>query len=228
MKNKNIFMGLIFVLGAVLLVISQVVDFGQISVWSILVGAGLVAVTVQSIFRKSWFGVFVPLVFIYWMFYKPLSLPYISLWILIVGAVLLATGFKILFGRKKYNFKESKFNKTTIQDSEENIVINTYFSGTTKYLQSKNMKTCYISCKFGGAEIYFDGVVLNNNKAHIFIESKCAGVELYIPRNWNVINEVNCTAGGVDFTGQCFVDENSPTVIIKGNVLAAALEINYM
>lgn len=230
MKKKNIFTGILFILGAVLLVISQFTDFKEIGFWSIFGGIVLLSIMIQSIVKKFWLGFFLPPVFIYWIFKAPFELPDISPWYLFGGVFLVSIGFHILFGGDNKYHHQNKCNPKfeNKNDSEDNPVINVKFNGATRYLYSQNLETCQINCNFGGAEVYFAGSKLKDNKLEIFIQSKCGGVELFFPKNWKVKENVECVAGGVSFSGHCILDDNSPEININGNILAAGLEIHYI
>ncbi len=106
MKMENIFWGILLVLSAVLIIVSQVVSFGSIGVWSILATVLLVAVIVSSMVRLEFFGIFVPFAFLYMIYAEPFGLPMIQLWVLLIAAVLVGAGLSLIFKKKK---KETSF-----------------------------------------------------------------------------------------------------------------------
>lgn len=226
MKKTNIFTGILFVLGAVLLVVSQIVDFAQIGFWSIFAGVVLLAIMIQSIVRKVWFGFFAPPVLLYWIFREPFNLPQISLWILFGCAVLIAIGFHILFGGKKHSYR--KHNYESKNDSDANPVIDVNFNGATRYLYSEGMESCDIRCRFGGAQIYFEQVSLKDNTAEVILDSKFGGVELFVPNTWRVIDNVRCTMGGISYDGKSNTNESSPQLILKGSITMSGLDVHFV
>lgn len=106
MKFENVFWGILLVLTAVLIIVSQVVSFGSIGVWSILTTVFLLAVIVSSMVRLEFFGIFVPCAFLYMIYAEPFDLPTIQLWVLLIAAVLVGAGCSLIFKKKK---KETTF-----------------------------------------------------------------------------------------------------------------------
>jgi predicted membrane protein len=232
MKKRNIFTGILFVLGAVLLVVSQIVDFAQIGFWSVFASVVLLAIMAQSAVRKAWFGFFAPPVLIYWIFKEPFDLPQISLWVLLGCAVLIAIGFHILFGSKKHWYTkegcERRHDYEKKEDSDTNPVIDVRFSGATRYLYSEELERCEIHCRFGGAEVYFEQASLKNNTAEVILDSKFGGVELFVPKTWRVIDHVNSTMGGVSYSGKSSANENAPQLILRGTIALSGLEVHFV
>ena len=47
-------------------------------------------------------------------------------------------------------------------------------------------------------KVYFDNSKIEENEAIVYIDARFAGVELYVPKEWNIINNVSCIFGGID------------------------------
>ena len=97
MKNRNWFWGFFFLLSAIFVIASQIGSFGQIGFISILATVLLAALIIHSIADRNYFGIFVPLAFLYMIYRQPLHLIEISLWLLILAAVFASMGFSFLF-----------------------------------------------------------------------------------------------------------------------------------
>ncbi len=72
------------------------------------------------------------------------------------------------------------------------------FGSAVRYVNSDNLQYADISCSFGGIEIYFDNARVPSGQAAINISSNFSGVDIYIPKEWKVINEMTSFCGGVD------------------------------
>lgn len=72
------------------------------------------------------------------------------------------------------------------------------FGSAVRYVNSDNLQYADISCSFGGIEIYFDNARVPSGQAAINISSNFSGVDIYIPKEWKVINEMASFCGGVD------------------------------
>lgn len=100
------------------------------------------------------------------------------------------------------------------------------FSGAQKYIDSQNLKSVEIINKAGGMEVYLDNAKAAGNKVHMRIECYAGGLEIYIPRNWKIENNVNCFMGAIE-ESESIVDDavNDVTLVLSGTVKAAGVEI---
>ncbi len=84
-----------------------------------------------------------------------------------------------------------------------------------------------MKCRFGGMEVYLDNASLLNGKGIIKIDSSFSGVELYIPKDWTVRNNLRVAMGAVEFMNGPQEDPDK-IVTLVGNVSLGAVEIRYV
>ncbi|HCA28557.1 MAG TPA: hypothetical protein DEP23_02725 [Ruminococcaceae bacterium] len=78
-------------------------------------------------------------------------------------------------------------------------------------------------------EVYFDQAQLSPEGAEVFVDVSFGAIELYIPRHWNVENNVHASLVGVEEARRFNnASENSPKLTLTGNVSLGGLEINYI
>jgi len=234
MKNKNWFLGLFFILTAVSVIAIQVGSFIEIGIWSLLLGALLVAFIISSIIRRNFFGVFLPLSFLYMIFWSPLGLTQIDNWIVLLVGVMLSIGFSILFhSNHKHEFEWYKKCEEISQSSEGSDDDNPYatvkFGSATKYLHSNCLKSGKFIAAFGELEVFFDQVQLSPDGAQVFVDCSFGSLKLNIPRGWKVNDRIHTTLGAVEnkMRGPT-ADNDAPTLTLTGNVQFGAIEINYI
>lgn len=235
---KKWFWGVFFLLAAAAIIISQIGDFRDFGFWTVLMTVVLLAIVIQSAAQKSFGGVFVPVAILYWTYQKPFDLPYLHFWVLILAGVFVSMGFSFIFKKKSWSGCENMFAGVIIDDGlggttdevngdENHPVVHVKFGSTTKYLRAGALESVRINVSFGAAEIYFQDVIVHPNGADVYLNCSFSGVELYIPRTWNLANNANATLGAVDthggFGGDIGVD--APTIRIHGNVSLGAVEI---
>lgn len=234
MKSKNLFWGLFFLALAVFTIASQVGAFGEIGVLSVLEGVLLAALIIYSLISLNFFGVFIPLAFLYIIFRQPLGLPEVSTWMLLLTGLLTSIGFSIIFRKKsKHNTECSyvghDYSKTSETIDDNNPSANVRFSSSSKYLHSDNLESASFSASFGALEVFFDKTQLSPQGAEIFIDCSLAEMKLYIPRSWRVIENINVSLAEVKYTGRpADLTEDSPRLTLKGSVSLGALEIVYI
>lgn len=241
MKNKrNLFWGLFFVLAGVLVIAAQFGSFGQIGLWSILATVVLVAIMVKSIVDMEFIGILLPVAFLYSIYQGVLGLPKISIWVLLLAAVLAGCGLSMLFRKRPkayYAPYVQAGGPPTGEQAELEVGQNTddnhpyakvRFGAISKYLHSNCLENGQFYASFGALEVYFDQAVLSPAGADIFVDSSFGAIKLYIPRGWQVKDNVATTFGAVENKTQNISEVSGPELRLTGNVSFGAIEIQYI
>ena len=152
-----------------------------------------------------------------------------------VGTWLLAWGLTSIFHPEKSRIKVNKqidinFGDDDTEDVEysTNSIINitSSFGEKVQYIQTNDLQYVTIDSKFSGLKIYFDQATIQN-QATIEIDGNFTGIELYVPKEWNVQSHVRAFFGGVDEKGQPS-SSGYPTLNITGRVHFGGVEIHYI
>ena len=253
--------GTALLLAAAFVVASQVGDFGEIGIVSIVIAALSAALFIQCIISLTFAAVPIPLGVLYYVFQEPFDLPRIGFWILVAVVALSSIGLAILLPQKnKHKFdKVVRVGKTIhvgndIEDEGENYSsdkprnggfrieeqieedgidnnpsISVQFGATSRYIHSQNLETAHLECKFGSLEAYFDHANLSPGGAEVFCYCDFGSIVITVPRHWRVIDEINCTLGGVDANrNHARPTEDSPVLTVKGSLNLGSIEIRYV
>ena len=89
------------------------------------------------------------------------------------------------------------------------------------------MKTLSLECNFKSLKVYLDNVTLDGDILSIEIDSAFSGIELYIPKNWEVIDNTSISFGGVKEKNRSSM-ENTKKVILTGDVNFTGVDIIYI
>lgn len=234
MKNRNWFWGIFFLLSAVAVIAIQIESVGDIGIWSLLVGVLLVALIVYSIINLNFFGIFLPLAFLYMVFWEPLGLVEITPWMLILAAVLTSIGFGLIFHKKRkckvdvHPSGEAVISEgETIDDNHPYAKVQ--FGSSSKYLHADALESGRFVSSFGELDVFFDQVQLSPAGAEIFLDCNFGSIKLNIPKNWQVVDDLHVTLG--EFTNNrrtASLTENAPRLTITGNVQFGGVEISYI
>ena len=238
MKRRNWFWGIFFLFSAIFVFASQVALFKEIGAISIAATVLLTALIIESIFHRNFFGIFIPLAFMYMIYQEPL-LPYIgmklSIWMLLLAAVLVGIGFSILFPKKPKsktvccNDIDGKFNYFSDSMNGNRVFAKESFGASCKYLHSDSLESGHFQVSFGAMEVYFDQAQLSPEGAEILLEVSFGAIELYIPRHWNAFTDIHTSLAGVENDNRYNkADPDSPKLTIKGNVYLGGVEIHYV
>lgn len=243
-KIKNVMWGVVLLLIAVALVLYKLEIPGldllpEISLWKVLLGVACACWLVDSISTVSYGGITFSIAFLGILFGKELHIEALVPWTLLVVAFLAYMALHLLFPRNyKWNKQQSycgsregcyagtACHPNHVETVEgDSIVENISFTGATKYIHSDNFVQADIQCSFCGVELYFDKVQVPSGEAIIYLDAKYCGVEMYVPRNWMIINEMNTFLAGVDFDER-MVGDQLVKIHLRGNSRFSGVEIH--
>lgn len=145
---------------------------------------------------------------------------------ILLTALLSSIGLSIIFGKSNFCFIHSCSNKEDIIDSDDpdNVNLNVSFSSSTKYVNTDNFKGANIRSSFAGVKVYFDNAKMADDTATISLDVSFSEVELYIPKDWEIVNKINTTLGEVPQKNR---SNNKPDkkIILTGKVTLGKLSI---
>jgi len=179
-----------------------------------------------------------PIVFVIWINRSILGIQeYIKFWPLMWAGGFTTVGLYIIFNKSdKYKHHYSRtFEFSTRNDSyeanEDIVDISTMLSGDSRYLYSTNLIRVNASCTLGSLQIYFDQAIPCEEGAVIDVDCELGGIELYIPKEWEVVNNISAILGGVEEVRKYRNDvqrDGTYKVTIQGNVTLGGVEIIYI
>lgn len=236
MKKKDIFWGIVCITLAVLVIISEMGWIQGIGFWTVaftvLFGASLVKGIIKIDFTQILFSV----AFLCIVWDDVLRITQLTPWPVLLAALLGSVGLNKLFGKdegeyeKKYyeSYEYKKDGKTTVeQDNSENVKCSVSFGSVVKYINSEDLKTVHISADFASASIYLDNAAVPSGEVVVKVHSSFSGIQIFVPRDWNVVNKVDCSFSGIK-------EENSKTgvnavnVVLVGSVNFGGVTVKYI
>ena len=234
--KRNWFWGIICILGAILI-------FGNLfgflpftfSLWKIIGTLICLSVIIDGIKERSFYSPLFGIAIVFYLFKEDLGFEDISFWLLMVGTWLLAWGLTSIFHPEKNHIKVNKQIEINFGDDDtENVEYSTNsiinitssFGEKVQYIQTNDLQYVTIDSKFSGLKLYFDQATIQN-QATIEIDGNFTGIELYVPKEWNVQSHVRAFFGGVDEKGQPS-SSGYPTLNITGRVHFGGVEIHYI
>ncbi|MCL2004169.1 MAG: hypothetical protein FWG72_09240 [Oscillospiraceae bacterium] len=246
-KSSKWIWGTFFLLAAAIVVANQFEGLlEEIGVISIIIAVLALAFLVQCLAKPSFSPLPIPIAVLYYILQKPLDWPELGLWTLVLAAVSACIGISILLPRR-WQSKLVHVTKDELgalgvyndlpdggrrpppdveTDTGNNPVIHSRLGHTSRYIHAEALERAVLNCELGALEVYFDEATPAPGGAEIICHCRLGAIELYIPKHWRLIDELNCTLGGIDVSGRSAVlDENAPVVTIKGSVSLGGMEI---
>lgn len=229
--NKNrIFIGIVFILMAVALIIGKLGYLGGWNLVSVVFSILLVAIIIKSIFSVNFAGILFPIAFLCILYDKQLHIETLTPWTVLIVALLGTIGLSILFGKKRRScIKHHGDYKSNVINEEDNSQIHqsTHFGATTKYINSDNFTWADFDCSFGALAVYFENAKVPSGTATLEIHASFSGTELYIPKEWKVENHMNVSLGAVEEKNHATPD-GSVTLHLIGSLNFGGIEIIYV
>lgn len=138
----------------------------------------------------------------------------VDVWNIFWPVIIIAIGLSILINRAK----TPKDVRTQDLDS-----ISAIFSGNETSNKSKDYKGGKVTAIFGGVSIDLTDAVIKK-EATLDILTVCGGIELRVPREWQVKHSVFPILGGVESKVHSN-DDKGPTLYITGTAALGGVEI---
>lgn len=237
MQKNRLFWGIMFLLAAAFVIVGKLGYLGNFSPFSLIFTVFMLAVIAKSIPRLNFAGILFPIAFLCITYDKVLNIENLTPWTVLAVALLGSIGLSLLFHRKNdswysYHHKYHSYNHPHVEviDVEDNdhVKQSTRFGSSTKYINSDNFKQADLECSFGSIQVYF-------NKAHVKTEAivrisgSFCGIELYVPKEWHVENQIESIVGGVSEKGKGYVtSESAPVLKLVGELNFSGVEIIYI
>ena len=228
MRKEKIFWGLYFIAAAILLLAGNLGIFKEVSVWTILLSIFFAATMLKSLFHRNIPGALFSLAFLAIVHSRILGIEAITPWPVLGAALLGSIGISIIYHPKHhYHHRHWDENESIETITENDMEFRTSFGSSIKYVNSDDFNRARLDCSFGGLSVYFDNAMIQNDHAVIEIQASFSGVELYLPRGWNVVNHLETSFGGVDEKNKNNTT-GSPVVTLVGNISFAGVSIIYI
>jgi len=236
-KSSNILWGMFFLLAGVAIIMGQFMDL-QVNLFHIILSIFLLLCALGNITNRNWILVIMPIAFVVWINRGVLGISeYVSFWPLMWAGGFTTVGLYIIFRqgihyKNRYTRTFEHYTHNEKGDMLDDIVeLSATLSGNSQYLYSTNLQRVKASCTLGSLQIYFDQAIPSENGAVVDINCELGSVELFVPKEWNVINSMSVTLGAAEEVrkhSKYSSEEKKYTITIKGNVILGSVEIIYI
>jgi predicted membrane protein len=108
----------------------------------------------------------------------------------------------------------------------DDLDIHQVFSGTARKVESKDFKGGKADVVFGSAEIDLRGAKLSGGQATLVLSAVFGGIEIFVPREWQVVLEGTPVLGSIESHKATVPDgEKTGTLHIKGSAVFGSIEV---
>lgn len=141
-----------------------------------------------------------------WRYIWPVAIIVIGLWILL---------------RPIWHPDKKKPSETTADD----LNISQVFSGTSRKIESRNFRGGKADVVFGSAEIDLRGAGLAGGQATLVLSAVFGGIEVYVPREWQVVLEGTPVLGSIESHKKASAAAPTETLTIQGSAVFGSIEV---
>lgn len=252
-ERKNIFIGIVFIVIAVFIIVSAMGVFGEFGFWTLVLTPFLAAWMIVSICKLSWSGILFSIAFLAILYDEMLGIEALTPWPVLLAALFGSLGVNMIFGKHKhhkpvfefeysndkrnrhhganfeyeYSMEDKEDSKDLFVQMEHSFKSDISFGNITKYIQCQALEEGVIENSFGTTTIYMDNVRLHEGKAVIKVENAFGEVKLFIPKEWRVLVEIEKSLGNCEIYGAC-AEESENTLYIKGECSFGGIKIHYI
>lgn len=235
-RKKEVFWGVLFILGALFILVNKLGYFQDIGVITVVFTILLIGVLIDSFVQRSFGGILFSLAFLCILYDKPLGIEELTPWPVLFVALLGTIGLSMIFkssknkwkGGKFYGWDNEKYKEIIDEEGEDRVRCEVSFSSTTKYINSTNFKRADLEVSFGSMSVYFDNAIMEEGRAVVNLEVSFGSMELYIPKTWKVVTKLDNSFGGCKEHGNCDMSNEQNVLMINGEVSFGGLEIYYI
>lgn len=234
-KNSGkILWGIFFVLAAVYVIVSKYAKLPDISVFSIILTVLFASILVEGIRKLDFWKILFPIAFICIIYAKPLGITELVPWTVLGAALLGSIGLSMIFKKKNHwgcssgdEYGRGIASSGNEQLSGERIWIKNSFGSGIKYVNSDNFCNAELENSFGSLTVYFDNAVIQGGSAYVNLENSFGETELYIPKEWNTINNMERSFGNISEEGRP-QGTSASTLYLRGEASFGSVVIHYI
>lgn len=231
LRKNRIFIGLIFIFASLGLLANKLGYFKEFRFFYIAIAIYLLVYGLEKLFRKDFSAFFFSLALIAIIFSKELGIEEVSGWFLFLIAGLLSIGFSLIFkGRPgisiSHDLKGEVKNRMYI-DQDNQAFMNVSFSSAIRYLSLEDFKFASAESNFAGLKLYLDGSKIES-EAVLDLDLNFSGVEIYIPKEWTVIDRTKTAFGRLENNDLYGDFKTGERLVLEGDINFAAVKIVYV
>jgi predicted membrane protein len=234
MKNnvKNVLGGFFVLAFAGLIYADAIGKFGNIGLWTWIFTFCFGAAAFNTLSRRDVAGTCFSLGILAIIWRSQLGLGALSIWTILGITLLVSIGLSLLL-RPLLHTRKPHFaaqvvmgEDDTASSADANIVINTRMSSTVRYVRSTDFQSADIQVNMGTVKVFFDEAQIVDGPAYININGSIGEVELYIPRDWQLDNQLNTFIGDINIKHNDI--HEGPIVRLSGNFKIGDIDVHYL
>ena len=234
MKNSKNIWGIIFILGAVWIILGKIGLLPYFSIARIMLTVLLVWMLVDGIKRQNFYKILFSIAFISILYDKVLRITALTPWTVLYAALFGSIGLTMIFQGRRRDRMDENFREQSFQGqgggtyTAGDIHVSNCFSTASRYINYDEFRMARIENNFGTLSVYFDNAFVPDGVANLRIENAFGLLNLYIPKEWDVQSyDIDRAFGSVNEYGMR-TGESGVLLTIHGESNFATVRIYYI
>lgn len=230
----KIFWGLLFIAGAIVLILSRLGSLSGISLFTILFTILFIWMLLKGIAHVNFAEILFSLAFLACIYDDMLGITALTPWTVLGAALLGSIGLNILFPRK-HNWHVHHQNGTAEKiiidvPDNETLHLENSFGSSTKHIESEHFCNAHLETSFGELKVYYDNAIVAQQTVYTKIDAAFGKLTIYVPKTWQVQNNISCAFGSAVIKNPdvCEHPSHAPVLILTGQVAFGSAEIIYI
>jgi len=219
----RIFWGLMLICLGVLFLLDQMgrLDFGDLvgRFWPVIFIIIGVSILLSNNFKNVGSGIFFILFGAFFLLLRMRVFDR-AVWHYIWPLAIIATGLWLLL---QPVWRPRKNESSDV--GGDDLTISQVFSGSSRKVESQNFRGGKADVVFGSAEIDLRAAKLAGGQATLVLSAVFGGIEVYVPRDWQVVLEGSPVLGSIDSHKKAATVPATQTLTIKGSAVFGSIEV---
>lgn len=225
MKKAKIVWGFYLVIISMFILMNELDVFQDINILKLLIPVVMLPMFLSGIIKRGFLRILAPITITLIVFSKELYLD-ISPWILALVTILLGIGLDLLFPKKKKVVYQS--NNANIGMDMNRLYVESKSGSLVKYIDADDFTTADINVSCSSIKLYFDKSVINPRGAVVNFDTTFSKVELYLPRTWHVVENLENTLSTYSVVGNDKNTSDENVLTLQGKVKFANIKVIYV
>lgn len=228
MRNtfRNVFLGIIFLVGAVAVLLGMLGVFPSHYIPHSIIAAALIAVVVRSLKKAQFFGVFLPLGVVAWLF-EPLLDISASFWQIMLCALLFAVAFTLIFRPLKEKKRAARTTEAAEKD-DSHVSVDGSMTNLVTYVTSQTLESVRVTAAYSSLEIYLNTAFAAGDTVEMTFDTRLSGIKLYLPKAWKLQNDLDTGMSHLECKNTPSDAAGTVTLHLTGKARMCGIDVWYV
>lgn len=225
-KKSNLVWGVFFMLAGVFTVMNAAGAFEGVDLFRTAFTLLMIPVVVVSIMDVNFWGIFFPFALLGIMYDSELGIEDLTPFPILIAAAFFSLGMSMLVPKKAMPGLGTQAAVGGTPNID--LYIRARMGRQIKSLPNGLFRSVAVDAFCADIKVYVSGAQLMDGHGDLLLSCTVSNVELYVPRDWQVIAATDCTAKEIDEKGYVNAAKSENVLLIHGSARATGVTVVYV